>query len=399
MAHSVKLGLISLLTATVLAAPAALDKRSLSCPSSNGASFTASNGAVFTVECSIDHPGGDIGMVYSTSLDACIASCASNSACKDVSWVPGVPGPCYMKGSVNGATTNIAVWGARLASPGSTSSSTMTTSTTTKASTTTTATSTSTKTSTSISTSTTKTSTSAAAPTSTLAYKRGVPYNSVTYANLFQGTKVDWAYNWDSKTSGLAAGIEYVPMLWGNQPSQLSSWSANAQAAINNGATHLLAFNEPDNPSQANLSPAAAAQLYMQYMQPFAGKAKLGAPAITNGGNAWGINWLTAFMGNCTACTIDFAPIHWYDSATNIGYFQSQVQNAHAAAGVPIWVTEFGTTSGTEAQIETFVSTVTTWMDSLSWVERYSYFYAAPGYLVNAAGNGLSAYGSVYATN
>lgn len=378
MSHSIKLGLISLLAAAALAAPA-LEKRSLSCPGSNGASYTASNGAVFVVECYTDRPGGDMGMQYTASLDACANLCATTSGCKDVSWVPGSPtGPCYMKNALNAASTNNGIYGARLSSAGSsTTSTTSTTTTTTVAKKTTT--------------------TTTAKATATLASKRGVPYTSAAYANLFQGTKVDWAYNWGQTTSGLASGIEYVPMLWGN--GSTSTWATNAQNAINNGATHLLSFNEPDNPSQANLTPAQAAKLYMQYMQPFAGKAKLGSPAITNGDNTWGIPWLTAFLGNCTACTIDFAPIHWYESATNIAYFESQVTNAHAAAGVPIWVTEFGATSGTEAQIETFVSTVTSWMDSQSYVERYSYFYAAPNYLVNSSGTGFSGYGAIYANN
>jgi len=243
------------------------------------------------------------------------------------------------------------------------------------------------------------TSSKASLPTPTSSSKRGVAYNSANLANLFSGTKVNWAYNWDSSTSGLDSGLEYVPMLWGSSADHTSVWAANAQKAINNGATHLLAFNEPDNPSQANLSPADAAKYYKQYMQPFAGKAKLGAPGITNGAGTWGIPWLTAFLGNCTGCTIDFVPIHWYESATNIAYFQSHVANAHAAAGVPIWVTEFAATSGTEAQIETFVSTVTSWMDNLPFIERYSYFMAMPNSLVNAAGNGFSGYGSIYANN
>jgi hypothetical protein len=61
-------------------------------------------------------------------------------------------------------------------------------------------------------------------------------------------------------------------------------WEANANAAIAAGSKYLLAFNEPDLSSQANMSPSQAAASYKKYMMPFAGKAKLVSPAITNGG-------------------------------------------------------------------------------------------------------------------
>jgi len=38
------------------------------------------------------------------------------------------------------------------------------------------------------------------------------------------------------------------------------------------------------------------------------------------------------------------------------------------------------------------------WLDSQSYVQRYAYFGAFSGYLLNANANGLSDYGSVYAT-
>ena len=59
---------------------------------------------------------------------------------------------------------------------------------------------------------------------------------------------------------------------------------------------------------------------------------------------------------------------------------------------------EFGLTGSTDAQIESFLETAMPWMDSQSYVQRYAYFGAFSGYLLNSAANGLSDYGSVYAT-
>lgn len=55
------------------------------CPDSNGQSYTAASGAVFRVECDIDHQGGDIASTSANSLGECIAACDSTPGCVDVS--------------------------------------------------------------------------------------------------------------------------------------------------------------------------------------------------------------------------------------------------------------------------------------------------------------------------
>lgn len=87
------------------------------------------------------------------------------------------------------------------------------------------------------------------------------------------------------------------------------------------------------------MSPQQAADAYRMYMNPFAGRAYLGAPAVTNGPS--GLPWLKQFFSLCTGCHIDFIPIHWYDKATNVPYFKSYIEEAKAAAGsLNLWITE-----------------------------------------------------------
>jgi len=82
-----------------------------------------------------------------------------------------------------------------------------------------------------------------------------------------------------------------------------------------------------------------AVAAYKQYMMPFAHRAKLGAPVVSNGGN--GMKWLEGFLNECTGCQIDFVPIHWYDKAINFDYFEGYVADAaKVAQGKPIWITE-----------------------------------------------------------
>lgn len=264
----------------------------------------------------------------------------------------------------------------------------------------------------------------------TVAGKRGVVYTSSSLANLFESyPQITWGYNWGYPSNGLSAQVsplrvhrdpadgfrnsnfEYVPMLWGDpsgNPSYISDWQSNAAAAIQSGSKHLLAFNEPD---VNGLSPAQAAASYQHYIQPLASSTvKLGAPAVTNGGAPTGLTWLGEFLGNCTQCTIDFVPFHWYCGYDNIGYFTSYVQEAYAAGGNrPLWITEFqgndascGQTA-TDAQQVEFMETVLPWLDSLDYVERYAYFGAVENsgsnvYLVNDDGTTLTYNGQTYAT-
>jgi len=106
-------------------------------------------------------------------------------------------------------------------------------------------------------------------------------------------------------------------MLWSNSSTLTSTWAANAQYGIENGATALLGFNEPDLcvPGSACMSLNSSVTAWKQYMEPFAGKALLGSPAVTNGGSTgtdyMGADYLNYFIGNCTGCHIDFVNMHW----------------------------------------------------------------------------------------
>lgn len=191
--------------------------------------------------------------------------------------------------------------------------------------------------------------------------------------------------------------VEYVPMLWSLDSGLTSTWDANVNAALAAGSGHLMSFNEPDLSDQANLTPAEATAGFMKYMQPYAGRASLGGPAITAGG----LPWLVEFYGNCTACSIDFQPIHWYDEAWNIWWFRAHLEQVWAVMNPNsrIWVTEFAGWGSADDQI-TFMETVMPWMDATYWIDRYAYFGAMDGSLIETV-NGVkqrSKMGRVYDT-
>ena len=89
-----------------------------------------------------------------------------------------------------------------------------------------------------------------------------------------------------------------------------------------------------------------------------------------------------------------------YGDAGDISGFQSYVTKAAGlVGGRKLWITEFGTTSGSAAQISTFLQTNMQWMDSgngKSMVERYAWFMDTTGNLINSNGVGLSDLGKLY---
>jgi len=221
-----------------------------------------------------------------------------------------------------------------------------------------------------------------------------------------QNSQVSWAYNWyQTPGNGFNPALEYVPMLWSDASDLTGSWASNAQAAINSGSKHLLGFNEPDlcvsGAGSSCMQMSSAVKAWKQYMEPFAGKALLGSPAVTNGGSPMGLTWLQNFMGNCTGCHIDFINIHWYSNKwAGANYFKQQVQAAHAmSGGRPVWVTEFGLNNEyafTAAELSSFLEEVMEWMDEQPYVQRYAYFMDTTNMLMNSDGTGMSDLGSTY---
>lgn len=174
--------------------------------------------------------------------------------------------------------------------------------------------------------------------------KRGLAANDDVPINQFSGewnghpSQVNWQYNWDSTTSQKQSWAEYVPMLWGTQNYHTDQWFDNAWYWVNEGGSgHLLAFNEPERPDQANMSPDQAAGAYRQYMQPFIGHAQLGAPAVSNDG----YNWLSQFLQSCSDCHIDFIPVHWYNDQSLEFDFENFINSICALGnGRQVWITE-----------------------------------------------------------
>ncbi|EPQ50644.1 hypothetical protein GLOTRDRAFT_133755 [Gloeophyllum trabeum ATCC 11539] len=202
--------------------------------------------------------------------------------------------------------------------------------------------------------------------------KRGLSFTDVSQTTPF-GNSISWVFNWAPQMSGtLTPGVEYVPMLWGT--SDFASWNASAKAAIEGGSVHLLGFNEPDQSDQANMSPIYAADAWRQYMEPFAGQAKLVSPAILNGPQ--GKAWMDQFFQACSDCTVDAVALHIYnvDEAADVDSYEESVTAMYNTYNRPVWLTEFADTGESTSDQQTFLTQIQPFLDGADFVERYAYF-------------------------
>lgn len=230
--------------------------------------------------------------------------------------------------------------------------------------------------------------------------KRGIAYNDASLANTFGGQceSCCWGYNWASRRDDFSSKFDYVPMLWGNRDNDLANWQQDASDMISQGSKALFSFNEPDIASQSNMSPGEAASLFKAQMNGFHGKALIGAPSVSNSGNAnEGLDWLQQFVDACNGeCQFDFANIHWYSQPQYSDTLFEHIQKAHEITGKPVWLTEFGPIDADAASTDAFIQDVIPKLDKIDYLDAYSYFMVAEDNLM--AGSGLSAAGKMYAT-
>ncbi|KAM5382195.1 hypothetical protein ACJA88_003990 [Fusarium oxysporum] len=192
-------------------------------------------------------------------------------------------------------------------------------------------------------------------------HKRGVCYNNVDLANTFAGDckNCGWGYNWDSSSGGLK-GLNFIPTLWNDQPLHTDRFADNCAQALSDGAKAIFSFNEPDNAGQADMTPAYAAKAHVKWLNPYAGKALIGAPSISNSG------------------------------------LPMEGASHEACGGKPIWLTEFAPTGSDEA-IADWLKDAIPKLEALSYLDAYSYFKVETGMLMTSETE-LSSYGSVYAS-
>ena len=232
----------------------------------------------------------------------------------------------------------------------------------------------------------------------TYAQKKGVAGNIQNAAKV----GATWAYDWGSGMPTMPPGVEYVPMSWGYYGDNRTNTINWVTSLKNRGAKFLLAFNEPDSPSQSNLSVPFALQGY-SYLS--AGPLPLISPACTDAN----LPWMQQFMDGVAAQGLrcDAVAVHSY--IRDPYAFLRYVDGIYNRYKKPLWITEFAPTdwasptSVTVSEVVNFINIVIPALESRPHVQRYSWYCGTmpgPNVLGTAAlfnSNGtLTAAGTAY---
>ncbi|WP_341720059.1 glycosyl hydrolase [Micromonospora sp. FIMYZ51] len=187
-----------------------------------------------------------------------------------------------------------------------------------------------------------------------------------------------WYHDWSTANSDVPAAAEFVPMIWG------AAFVTDAELATakRSGRT-LLGFNEPDLPSQANMSVDHALDLWPRLQGT---GMRLGSPAVAFGADTPG-GWLDRFMAGARerGLRVDFIALHWYGSDFGddaAEHLMRYVHAVHERYRLPIWITEFGLIDFSQGaprypspqQLVTFIAKASAALQATPYVERYAWF-------------------------
>jgi hypothetical protein len=218
--------------------------------------------------------------------------------------------------------------------------------------------------------------------------KRGVAYGYHSKADFAAlGPAISWWYNWSTipdedlrDGSYRAAGVDYVPMIWGE-----AFDVDEAIDAIPEGATWLLGFNEPNFGSQANISAADAAALWPDVERIADARGlSLVSPAVNYcGGDCQDtspFDYLDDFFEACDGCRVDAVAFHIYvgchpDGDNKAQWLIDHVESYKARFAQPLWLTEFACTDAADfGEQAAFLEDAVAYLEADPRIERYSWF-------------------------
>lgn len=253
-----------------------------------------------------------------------------------------------------------------------------------------------------------------ATPTISSTGKRGCLYNvTADYCNPLSGDQVSWTSNWLQYVNGdTPSGMEYIPMVHSTD-----AVFTQDILTVCASANYVSGFNEPDQPtmyggSGLSVSAAAAGWDIMSQIKGVNSGIKVTSPAVssTDAPN-WGLDWLIQFWNELTdnganngTLTFDIVNTHYYADCSDVGSavsgFTAYVEKVYGSfPDLPVWVSEYGCSAGTGSQQDEidFIAATAGWMDQQSFVEKYAYFMAYPGMLLDSESS-LSPLGQTYTT-
>jgi hypothetical protein len=247
----------------------------------------------------------------------------------------------------------------------------------------------------------------------TTSSKKGADFSTNNTNGTWNGDivqlKAFWYYTWGTPMpSPSPQNCEFVSMFWGSGNVTDPYISSVEQLKAQNSVKYILGFNEPDRSDQSNMTVSQALSLWPK-LEGIG--LPLGSPAAS-----WPTNqWIYDFLDSAIAENrrVDFICVHMY-VGTDDNNFVQVLQQLHAKYNLPIWITEFATADWnasspaanqyTPDEVLGFMQRLLPKLDSLDYVQRYSWFSGDPSSsalwpsaLVDANGK-LTALGTWYAS-
>jgi len=200
-----------------------------------------------------------------------------------------------------------------------------------------------------------------------------------------------WFYNWNNnENSGF--NREYSPIR------QTRWWPSYDITNAKQNVTHLLGFNEPDSPDQADMTVTQAINEWPNLMR---SGLRLGSPAPTDGG----LNWLYQFLDQANALNyrVDFVAVHFYRGGQTATQLYNWLRDIHIRTGKPLWVTEWNNGANwtccapsSYEQQATIIKSFSEKMDEAPFVERYAVYNWLNGNRELIVNGNLTAAGVAY---
>lgn len=200
-------------------------------------------------------------------------------------------------------------------------------------------------------------------------------------SSLSTSPGVTAAVNWNTwKPEELPTDVPFQPMI--RTPAQLQgdeykNLISNIQASGSNAVVHF--YNEPD---LNGVGASDAAATWKSSVLPLRAQygVKLVGPAVAS--NDAGSAWLQEFYGALGANEKpDFLGLHFYTGAdtpaeTEVENAKKYISDKHGEYGLPVVVSEIGSTSRDPTSVDIFTKSTSEWLDSQDWVNSYGFFGA-----------------------
>lgn len=194
-----------------------------------------------------------------------------------------------------------------------------------------------------------------------------------------------WMYSWGAKRpEGLPAGVEFVPMLWGNAKAEGQQRRIDdlKQRAAAGEFGHLLGFNEPDQHEQSNMTVDRVVELWPDLMD-------VGVPLVSPGCVHPDRVWMKEFMEQVDRkdLRVDAIAVHSY-GGPSVKHLVNRLRKVHEMFERPIWITEFAV-GDWEAKtprenrhrpkrVAEFLRGLLPVLEDLPFVHRYAWFAGSP---------------------